>query len=151
MTEHPIEFDFPDIARWRAGNSGTEFVHVLPSGEAGPTVMVNALTHGNEVSGAVVVDALLAMGLKPRRGTLILSFANVEAYATFNEEHPFKSRMVNEDLSHQLRGEAKKVNSVLQADVLYLHQPKICLVDQSRGLQCMVRALRPHVAPSEPP
>jgi predicted deacylase len=99
MSEHPIEFDFPDIARWRAGNSGTEFVHVLDSGEAGPTVMVNALTHGNEVSGAVVVDALLAMGLKPRRGTLILSFANVEAYFTFNKEHPFKSRMVNEDFN----------------------------------------------------
>jgi predicted deacylase len=99
VTEHPIEFDFPDIARWRAGNSGTEFVHVLESGEPGPAVMVNALTHGNEVSGAVVVDALLAMGLKPRRGTLILSFANVEAYATFNKEHPFKSRMVNEDFN----------------------------------------------------
>ncbi len=99
MAEHPIEFDFPDIARWRAGNSGTDFVHVLDSGEAGPTVMLNALTHGNEVSGAVVLDALLAMALKPRRGTLILSFANVEAYFSFNGEHPFKSRMVNEDFN----------------------------------------------------
>jgi len=99
VAEHPIEFDFPDIARWRAGNSGTDFVHVLDSGEAGPTVMLNALTHGNEVSGAVVLDALLAMALKPRRGTLILSFANVEAYFSFNGEHPFKSRMVNEDFN----------------------------------------------------
>ena len=42
--------------------------------------MVDALTHGNEVSGAVVVDALLAKGLKPRKGTLILAFNNIEAY-----------------------------------------------------------------------
>ena len=99
MADVPIEFDFPDITRWRAGNSGTEFVHVFDSGTPGPTVMVNALTHGNEVSGAIVVDALLAAGLKPRRGTLILSFANVEAYFSFNKDHPFKSRMVNEDFN----------------------------------------------------
>lgn len=99
MAEHPIEFDFPDISRWCAGNTGTDFVHVFDSGIPGPTVMVNALTHGNEVSGAIVVDTLLAQGLRPRRGTLILSFANVEAYGRFNREHPFKSRMVNEDFN----------------------------------------------------
>ncbi len=99
MTEHPIEFAFPDIARWRDGNSGTPFVHVFDSGTAGPTVMLNALTHGNEVSGAIVVDALLADGFRPQRGTLILSFANVEAYFSFNRAHPFKSRMIDEDFN----------------------------------------------------
>ncbi|MCW5748760.1 MAG: succinylglutamate desuccinylase/aspartoacylase family protein [Alphaproteobacteria bacterium] len=99
MEEHPIEFEFPDIARWRASGSGTQFVHVLESGEPGPTVMVNALTHGNEVSGAIVVDGLLAAGLRPRRGTLILSFANVAAYFSFTPEHPFKSRKVEEDFN----------------------------------------------------
>ena len=34
----------------------------VESGKPGPTVMVTALTHGNEVSGAVVVDALLERG-----------------------------------------------------------------------------------------
>ncbi|HEX2885135.1 succinylglutamate desuccinylase/aspartoacylase domain-containing protein [Vineibacter terrae] len=99
MTEHPIEFEFPDITPWRAGNAGTEFVHVLESTEPGPVVMVNALTHGNEVSGAIVVDALLRHGLKPRRGTLILSFANVAAYFSFDKDRPFKSRMVDEDFN----------------------------------------------------
>jgi predicted deacylase len=99
VTEHPFEFDFPDIARWRDGASGTEFVHVFESGEPGPTVMVNALTHGNEVSGAIVVDSLLTRGLRPRRGTLILSFANVLAYDSFSADHPFKSRMVQEDFN----------------------------------------------------
>ncbi|HJQ56108.1 MAG TPA: succinylglutamate desuccinylase/aspartoacylase family protein [Vineibacter sp.] len=99
MADHPIEFDFPDIDRWRAGNAGVEFVHVLDSGEAGPAVMVNALTHGNEVSGAIVVDALLASGLKPRRGSLVLSFANVAAYQSFMPAHPFKSRKIDEDFN----------------------------------------------------
>ena len=96
---HPIEFDFPDISRWRQSASGTDYVHVLDSGVPGPVVMVNALTHGNEVSGAVVVDTLLASGLKPRRGSLVLSFANVAAYQTFRAEEPFKSRMLDEDFN----------------------------------------------------
>jgi predicted deacylase len=61
--------------------------------------MVAALTHGNEVSGAVVVDALLAAGLKPRKGALILSFANVEAFLSFDARTPFKSRMIDEDFN----------------------------------------------------
>ena len=69
------------------------------SGKPGPTVMVAALTHGNEVSGAVVVDALLAAGLKPRKGTLIFSFNNIEAYHSFDAKTPFKSRMVDEDFN----------------------------------------------------
>lgn len=94
----PIEFTFPDLRRWE--NSGdAPYVHVLHSGKPGPTVMVNALTHGNEVSGAVVVDALLARGVKPRNGTLILSFANIEAYHSFDPRTPFKSRLVDEDFN----------------------------------------------------
>ena len=46
--------------------------------------MLAALTHGNEVSGAIVVDALLSAGLKPRKGTLIFSFNNFEAYQRFD-------------------------------------------------------------------
>ena len=93
----PIEFDFPDVSRWEHG--AAPWIHVLESGAPGPTVMVASLTHGNEVSGAVVVDALLAGGLRPRRGTLILSFNNVEAYQRFDRDQPFRSRMVNEDFN----------------------------------------------------
>jgi predicted deacylase len=98
MSENPpIEFDFPDIRRWEKGDA--PYIHVRESGAPGPTVMVNALTHGNEVSGAVVVDALLAAGLKPRKGALILSFANVEAFLSFDARTPFKSRMIDEDFN----------------------------------------------------
>jgi predicted deacylase len=61
--------------------------------------MVASLTHGNEVSGAVVVDALLEKGLRPRKGTLVFSFNNIEAYLSFDSGTPFKSRMVDEDFN----------------------------------------------------
>ncbi len=47
----------------------------------------------NEVSGAVVVDALLAKGLRPRKGALILGFNNIDAYHSFDPRTPFKSRI----------------------------------------------------------
>ena len=94
----PIEFAFPELRRWETGGEAP-YVHVRDSGKPGPTVMVNALTHGNEVSGAVVVDALLAAGIKPRKGALILSFANIEAYHSFDAKAPFKSRMIDEDFN----------------------------------------------------
>lgn len=94
----PIEFAFPDLRKWEAGGAAP-YVHVLESGKPGPTVMVASLTHGNEVSGAVVVDALLSAGLRPRRGALILSFNNIEAYHSFDPAAPFKSRMIDEDFN----------------------------------------------------
>lgn len=93
----PIEFAFPELRRWEKGTA--PYIHVFESGKPGPTVMVAALTHGNEVSGAVVVDALLEKGLPPQRGTLILSFNNIEAYLSFDPRTPFKSRMVDEDFN----------------------------------------------------
>jgi len=98
MSENPpIEFAFPELRRWEKG--AAPYIHLFESGKPGPTVMVASLTHGNEVSGAVVVDALLDKGLRPRKGTLIFSFNNIEAYLTFHPETPFKSRMVDEDFN----------------------------------------------------
>lgn len=93
----PIEFAFPDLRKWEAG--AAPYIHVFESGKPGPTVMVTALTHGNEVSGAVVVDALLEKGLRPRSGTLILAFNNIDAYHSFDPRTPFKSRMIDEDFN----------------------------------------------------
>ncbi|WP_175749192.1 M14 family metallopeptidase [Burkholderia pyrrocinia] len=99
FTPYPIEVSFPDLAPHRAGNTGVEHVYRFASGEAGPNVMVNALTHGNEVCGAIVVDALLALGVRPRRGTLTLSFANVAAYARFDPAQPDAARFVDQDFN----------------------------------------------------
>jgi predicted deacylase len=93
----PIEYAFPELRQWEKGDA--PYVHVKDSGKPGPTVMVAALTHGNEVSGAVVVDALLTRGLAPRKGTLIFSFNNIEAYQRFDPKNPFKSRMIDEDFN----------------------------------------------------
>jgi predicted deacylase len=93
----PIEYAFPEIRPWEKGEA--PYIHVRESGKPGPTVMVASLTHGNEVSGAIVVDALLARGLKPRKGTLIFSFNNYEAYQRFDPKNPFKSRMIDEDFN----------------------------------------------------
>ncbi|MBM3647330.1 MAG: succinylglutamate desuccinylase [Alphaproteobacteria bacterium] len=98
MSDNPlIEYAFPELRQWEQGEA--PYVHVRDSGKPGPTVMVAALTHGNEVSGAIVVDALLARGLKPRNGTLIFSFNNIEAYQRFDPKNPFKSRMIDEDFN----------------------------------------------------
>lgn len=99
MTDYAIELDFPSIAPYEASNSGIPWLWTFDSGEAGPHVMVNALTHGNEVCGAIVVKELLDVRLRPRRGRLTLSFANVEAYRRFDPSRPDASRFVDQDFN----------------------------------------------------
>jgi predicted deacylase len=94
-----VELQAPDISRWQAGNTGTPWVHHFDSGQPGARVMVQALTHGNEICGAIALDWLLAQGLRPQRGSLTLAFANVEAFLRFDPADPFASRCVEEDLN----------------------------------------------------
>jgi predicted deacylase len=65
--------------------------------------MLQALTHGNEICGAIALDWLLEhiahSGFRPARGRLILAFANVAAYQRFDPAHPFASRCIDEDLN----------------------------------------------------
>ena len=99
-TEPPIELQAPDITPWKAGNCGVPWVHVLQGARPGPQVMVQALTHGNEICGAIALHWLLQQvqqGWRPAAGTLTLAFANVEAYARFNPADPYASRCVDED------------------------------------------------------
>ncbi len=98
MTEHfPIDLSPPDITPYRAGNTGVDYVHVLDSGRAGPNVMVQALTHGNEFCGAIALDWLFRERVRPVRGKLTLAFANVEAYGRFDFDDPDASRYIDED------------------------------------------------------
>ena len=93
----PIELLAPDIARWQDGGSGVDWVHVLDAGRPGPSVMVQALTHGNEICGAIALDWLLGSGFRPVRGALTVAFANVAAYERYDPADPFSSRLVDED------------------------------------------------------
>lgn len=96
---YPIEIAFPDITPYATGNSGIPYVHNFDSGKPGPHVMVNALTHGNEVCGAIIVKKLLDMKIRPIRGRLTLAFANVDAYLRFDPGNPNASRYVDQDLN----------------------------------------------------
>src|SRR3989344_5813473 len=67
--------------------------------QPGPHVLINALTHGNEICGMVAATHLLDTGVRPRIGTLTISFANVAAYASFDPTRPFESRQLVHNLN----------------------------------------------------
>ena len=92
-----IEIAAPDISRYRAGNTGVDYVHVLDSGRPGPSVMVQALTHGNEYCGAIALDFLFRERVAPLEGKLTLAFANVAAFERFDPNAPDRSRCIDQD------------------------------------------------------
>jgi predicted deacylase len=94
-----IDVVFPDLDRHAAGNAGLPYVWTFAAHRRGPHVLVQALTHGNEVCGAIALDWALREGLRPTRGTLTLAFANVAAYRRFDASDPFASRCVDEDFN----------------------------------------------------
>ncbi|GAB3467644.1 M14 family metallopeptidase [Massilia terrae] len=99
LSAYPVESGFPDLIPYAKGNTGIPYVHSLDSGVPGPHVMINALTHGNEVSGAIAVKDLLDLGVCPRKGKLTLSFANVDAYHRFDPAKPDASRFLDHDFN----------------------------------------------------
>jgi hypothetical protein len=94
-----VELTPPDIAPYRAGNTGTDYVASFGAAEPGPHVLVMALTHGNEICGAIALDRLLRAEVKPRRGRLTLAFNNVAAYREFDPRYPIASRYIDEDFN----------------------------------------------------
>lgn len=89
----------PDISPYQQGNTGIDYVTTFDSGMPGPHVMINALTHGNEICGAYALDFLMKRGVRPRRGKLSLAFANVAAFEQFDSADPYTSRYVDEDFN----------------------------------------------------
>ena len=103
---YPIEIDPPDLERYRRGNAGVDFVHVLDSGQPGPNVMIQALTHGNEFCGAIALDVLFKQKISPSKGKLTLAFANVAAFARFDRDDPDRARYIDEDYNRVWGDEA---------------------------------------------
>lgn len=89
----------PDLEAERIGNTGTPGIWHFDSGLPGRTLMVSALLHGNELCGGWALKDLLATGLRPRRGQLILAFCNLDAFASFDPAHCDASRFVQEDMN----------------------------------------------------
>jgi predicted deacylase len=96
---YTVELSPPDIEPYRSGNTGVEYVTTFDSGVAGPRVLVTALTHGNEICGAIALDRLFRVGLRPRQGKLTLAFDNVAAYHSFDRRVPAASRFIDEDFN----------------------------------------------------
>ena len=107
MAPPNIEIGLPDLSRWSEGNTGIPYVWRFESERPGPNVTVQALTHGNEICGAIALCDLLSAAVRPTRGALTLIFANVDAYLAFDPADPFASRCLDEDM-----------NRVWTADVL---------------------------------
>ncbi|KRC12641.1 succinylglutamate desuccinylase/aspartoacylase family protein [Acidovorax sp. Root217] len=101
MSQNPPLFEVlpRDLSAYRQGNVGIDYVHRFESGKPGPHVLVNALTHGNEICGMVAATHLLDSGVRPLIGTLTISFANVAAYESFDESRPFESRQLVHNLN----------------------------------------------------
>jgi predicted deacylase len=99
LPRFPVAIPTPDISPWLAGNTGIPGFTTRDSGKAGPHVVLIALTHGNELAGAIVLDRMLREGTTPRIGKLTFGFANIAAFARFDAANPVASRFVEEDLN----------------------------------------------------
>ena len=98
MTAHPVQIQPPNISRWAASGIAP-YVHERQDSTQGPDVLVTALVHGNEYSGAIAVDELLASNWQPARGRITFAFCNVAAFAQFDPLAPDASRYVDEDFN----------------------------------------------------
>jgi succinylglutamate desuccinylase len=167
----PIEVMPRDISGWRKGNTGIDYVHRIDSGKPGPNVHINALTHGNEFCGMTAVTWLFDNNVRPTRGALTLSFANVAAYESFDPAKPLDSRFVDRDFNRvwssaildsddktvEVRRARELVPAVVAADALLdIHSTTFPvsamlvfkLIDRSRKLAAAIREPLVHITTS---
>lgn len=94
-----VRLEAPDLRAHIAGNTGVPGFTSFASETPGPHVALVALTHGNEIAGAIVLDAMLRAGGRPARGRLTFGFANIAAFDRFDARQPTASRFVEEDFN----------------------------------------------------
>jgi predicted deacylase len=141
--EYPVQIGRVDLAPYRQAHSGVDYVHSFDAGRAGPHVMLNALTHGNELCGMVVVKRLLDAGIRPRAGRLTLSFANVAAYERFGPDR-LDARFVDRDFNRLWRDDwiDADTQSVEAARARQM-RPLVATVDRLLDLHSTWHALAP--------
>jgi hypothetical protein len=96
---HPVQLAAPDLGHWAGRAGAPAWAHERDSGQAGPELLLTALVHGNEYSGALALDAFLRSGLSPRCGRITAVFCNMAAFARFDPDRPDASRYVDEDFN----------------------------------------------------
>ncbi|MGH7083945.1 MAG: peptidase M14 [Acetobacteraceae bacterium] len=94
-----VELACPDLTPWLDGNTGVRGFTARHSGRPGAHVGLLALTHGNEIAGAIALARLLEAGLAPERGRITFGFVNLAAFARFDPRQPTASRFVEEDMN----------------------------------------------------
>jgi len=99
FSEFAVRITPPDLSPWRSGNIGLPGFIQRRAATPGPHVAILSLMHGNEFSGAIVLDALLRSGIAPLHGTLTLGFVNLGAFDRFDPQDPTASRFVDEDMN----------------------------------------------------
>jgi predicted deacylase len=144
MPRFAVRLAPPDLSRWRSGNRGVPGCYSFAAAEPGPHAAVVALVHGNELAGAIVLDRLLAAGLRPLRGTLTLAFANLAAFDRFDPGQPTASRFADEDFNRiwepSVLDGPRESSELLRARVL---RPLIETVDVLLDLHSMLWASEP--------
>jgi len=146
-----FELPCPDIAAWRAGNTGTAGVWQFDSGVAGRHVMISALVHGNELCGAWALKGLLEAGVRPLLGRLTLAFCNLDAFDRFDPADHDASRMVEEDLNRQWLVERMQAANTLERRRAAALRPFVELADwlldlhsmHERGAPLMLTGVQP--------
>src|SRR5271165_220974 len=94
-----VRLAVPDIAPWLDGNTGVRGFTTRAASRPGPHVALISLTHGNEISGGIVLDELLRAEFAPTSGRLTFGFVNLEAFQRFDPRQPTASRFVDEDIN----------------------------------------------------
>ncbi|MCB9942607.1 MAG: succinylglutamate desuccinylase/aspartoacylase family protein [Geminicoccaceae bacterium] len=130
----PVEFDKPDISSLRRSHDGIDWITVIDSGKAGPHLVINALIHGNEISGPWSILRLIDSGLRPRIGKLSLSLANVAAFEAFDAGDPTATRFLDEDMNRlwmaeKLEGDGDSVELRRARELLPFYRTADFLLD----------------------
>ena len=132
-----VELEPPDIAAYRAGNTGIPYVTSFDSGRPGPHAAIVALTHGNEISGALALDHLLRSDMRPAIGNLSLVFANVAAYEQFDPHNPDASRYIDHDMNRLWGADADVDRSSSEGQRVQALRPFVETVDMLLDLHSM--------------
>ncbi|MBS0505937.1 MAG: succinylglutamate desuccinylase/aspartoacylase family protein [Proteobacteria bacterium] len=127
----------PDLAAWRAGNTGTEGVWHFDSGRPGRRVLISALIHGNELCGAWALKGLLESGLRPQTGALTLAFCNLAAFERFDAADHDAARFVEEDMNRQWSDERMDAASTLERRRCAALRPFVAQADWLLDLHSM--------------
>lgn len=94
-----VDLTPPDLTPWLEGNTGVRGFSTYAAPRSGPHVLILGLIHGNELGGAIALDAMLRAGIRPTRGRLTLGFANIDAFERFDPQNPIASRFIDEDMN----------------------------------------------------